>query len=121
MVSPSQKRRAIKHALEQGIGTTAQACRALGLGRSTYYHNTTADPERRHVEQRIVELSQKHPRYGYRRITVMARRDGSTIIAKRVQRVRRAGALQGQKKQRKLSRTGLSKAERQRATHPNHV
>jgi transposase InsO family protein len=121
VVSPSQKRRAIKHALEQGIGTTAQACRALGLGRSTYYHNTTADPERRHVEQRIVELSQKHPRYGYRRITVMARRDGSTINAKRVQRVRRAGALQVQKKQRKLRRTGLSTAERQRATHPNHV
>lgn len=120
-MSPSHKRRAIKHVIEQGIGTAAQACRALGLGRSTYYHNTTADPGRRDAEQRIVELSQKHPRYGYRRITVMARRDGSRVNAKRVQRVRRAGALQVQKKQRKLRRTGLSTAQRQRATHPNHV
>ena len=36
-MSPSHKRRAIKHVIEQGIGTAAQACRALGLGRSTYY------------------------------------------------------------------------------------
>lgn len=121
MVSPSQKRRAIKHAVEHGVGTTAAACRALGLGRSTYYHNTTADPERAQAERRIVELSQKHPRYGYRRIMVVARREGSLANAKRVQRVRRASGLQVHKKQRKLRRTGLSTAERQRATHPNHV
>ena len=121
MVSPSQKRRAIQHAVEQGVGTTAQGCRALGLGRSTYYHHPTADPERRQVEQQIVELSQKHPRYGYRRITVMARREGPPINAKRVQRIRRVVGLQVRKKQRKLRRTGLSTAERQRATYPNHV
>jgi putative transposase len=84
-------------------------------------HNTTADPALRQVEQRIVELSQKHPRYGYRRITVMARRQGPPINAKRVQRVRRVVGLQLRKKQRKLRRTGVSTAERQRATHPNHV
>ena len=120
-MSPSQKRRAIKHTIEQGVGTTAQACRALGLGRSTYYHNTMADPERGQVERRIVELSEKHPRYGYRRITVMARREGSVVNAKRVQRIRRVVGLQVHKKQRRLRRTGLSTAERQRATHPNHV
>jgi transposase InsO family protein len=121
VVSPSQKRRAIKQVVEQGVGTTAQGCRALGLCRSTYYHNTRADPERRHVGQQIVELSQKHPRYGYRRITVMARRGGPPINAKRVQRIRRVAGLQVHKKQRKLRRAGLSTAERQRATHPNHV
>jgi hypothetical protein len=31
VVSPSQKRRAIKHVIEQGQGTTAEACRALDL------------------------------------------------------------------------------------------
>jgi putative transposase len=121
VVSPSQKRRAIKHTIEQGVGTTAQACRAMGLGRSTYYHNTMPDPEQGQVEQRIVELSEKHPRYGYRRVTVMARREGLVVNAKRVQRIRRVAGLQVRKKQRRLRRTGLSTAERQRATHPNHV
>lgn len=114
MVSPSQKRRAIKHVIEQGQGTTAEACRALDLPRSTYYRNSSASPERQAAEQKIVQLSEDHPRYGYRRITVVARREGSLLNAKRVQRVRRQYGLQMRKKQRKLRRTGLSTAQRQR-------
>lgn len=120
-MSPSQKRRAIRHVIEQGKGTTAQACRALDLQRSTYYRNNSASPEREATERKIVVLSEEHPRYGYRRITVVARREGSLINAKRVQRVRRQHGLQVRKKQRKLRRTGLSTALRQRADHPNHV
>jgi transposase InsO family protein len=93
----------------------------MNLGRSSYYHNSRANPQGRILNQRIVELSQQHPRYGYRRITVMARRDGRAVNAKRVQRIRRAAGLQVHKKQRKLRRTGLSTAERERAAHPNHV
>ncbi|MGY8719238.1 MAG: IS3 family transposase, partial [Verrucomicrobiia bacterium] len=37
---------------------------------------------------RIVELSENHPRYGYRRITALLRREGESVNAKRVQRVR---------------------------------
>lgn len=121
MVSPSQKRRVIKHVVEQGKGTTAEACRALDLQRSTYYRNGTMSLERQKLEQTIVDLSEDHPRYGYRRITVLVRRHGEVVNAKRVQRVRRDRGLQVRKKQRKLRRTGLSTAERQRATHANHV
>ena len=51
MVSPSQKRRAIKHVIEQGKGTTAEACRAMNLQRSTYYRNSTVRPERQEMER----------------------------------------------------------------------
>jgi len=121
VVSPSQKRRAIKHVIEQGKGTTAEACRAMNLQRSTYYRNSTVRPERQEMERAIVDLSEDHPRYGYRRITVLVRRKGELINAKRVQRVRRHHGLQVRKKQRKMRRTGLSTAQRQRATHANHV
>ena len=121
MVSPSQKRRAIKSVVEEGKGTTAEACRALGLQRSTYYRNSTVSQERQKIERAIVALSEDHPRYGYRRITVMARREGEMINPKRVQRVRRHHGLQVRKKQRKMRRTGLSTAQRQRATQANHV
>ncbi len=121
MVSPSQKRRAVRHVVEQGQGTTAQACRALGLSPSTYYRLSGGSQERQQGEGAIVRLSQKHPRYGYRRITVMARRAGLVVNAKRVQRVRRRHGLQVRKRQRKLRRTGQSTALRQRATHANHV
>ena len=121
MVSPSQKRRAIKHVVEQGKGRTAEACRALDLQRSTYYRNSAVSLERQKMEGTIINLSEDHPRYGYRRITALVRRQGGWINAKRVQRVRRHHGLQVRKKQRKLRRTGLSTGQRQRATHANHV
>ena len=121
MVSPSAKRRAVKQVIETGLGTTAQACRALGLARSSYYCHSTMSPESRTFEKQIVQLSQDHPRYGYRRVTALLRREGQEINAKRVQRVRRKEGLQVSRRQRKLRRMGLSTAERQRAIHANHI
>jgi transposase InsO family protein len=107
--------------VEEGLGTTAQACRALGLARSSFYAGSKASLESRRMHQAVVDLSQAKPRYGYRRITVLLKRKGHEINAKRVQRVRRMEGLQVKKKQRKLRRLGVSTAERQRATHANHV
>jgi putative transposase len=121
MVSPSTKRRAVKAVVETGVGTTAEACRALGLARSSYYRNSTMSQEGRQLQGQIVKLSQAHPRYGYRRVTARLRREGHAINAKRVQRVRRKEGLQVSRKQRKRRRLGLSTAERQRASHANHV
>ena len=121
MVSPSAKRRAVKLVIETGIGTTAEACRALGLARSSYYRNSTMSTENRQLQRRIVGLSQAHPRYGYRRVTALLRRAGQEINIKRVQRIRRQEGLQVSRRQRKLRRLGLSTAERQRATQANHV
>jgi len=121
VVSPSSKRRAVKLVVEAGIGTTTEACRALELARSSYYRNSTMSPERRQMHQEIVELSEDNPRYGYRRVTALLRREGHEINAKRVQRVRRQRGLQVSRRQRKTRRLGLSTAERQRATHANHV
>jgi putative transposase len=94
MVSPSTKRRAVKVVVEEGVGTTAEACRALGLARSSYYRNSTVSLESRQMHGQIVQLSQHHPRYGYRRVTAVLRREGHEINAKRVQRVRRKEGLQ---------------------------
>lgn len=121
MVSPSAKRRAVKLVIETGLGTTAEACRALGLARSSYYRDSTLSTESRSFQKQIVSLSRDHPRFGYRRVTALLRREGHEINAKRVQRVRRKEGLQVSRKQRKLRRLGLSTAERQRAVHANHV
>jgi len=121
VVSPSAKRRAVKTVIETGVSTTAQACRALGLARSSYYRNSTMSPQRRQVHGQIVALSQEHPRYGYRRVTALLRRAGHEVNAKRVQRVRRQEGLQVSRRQRKLRRLGVSTAARQRATHAHHV
>ena len=121
MVSPSSRRRAVKLCVEEGVGGAAPACRAMGLARSSYYELPHGAPQSRRMRQRIVDLSQKHPRYGYRRITALLRREGYSLNAKRVQRVRRQEALQVSKRQRRTKRLGLSTAERQRACKVNDV
>ncbi len=107
--------------VEHGLGSTAQACRALGLARSSYYRVGELSTARRRLQQRIVALSREHPRYGYRRITALLRRAGHRINAKCVQRVRRAAGLQVHKRQRRMKRLGTSTAARQEATHAGHV
>ena len=115
MVSPSQKRRAVQQIVEESVGTTAQACRALGLARSSFYLSRRVSPDSCLLGEQIRSLSRKHPRYGYRRITALLRREGQEVNAKRVQRVRRMEGLQVRKKQRRMRRLGESTAERQRA------
>jgi putative transposase len=109
--------------VEAGMGGTAGACRALGLARSSYYRISTRSPEREARTREIVALSEKHPRYGYRRITAMLDRaqPGRRINAKAVQRVRSKEGLQVRRKQRRMKRLGLSTSERQRAQANNLV
>jgi putative transposase len=121
MVSPSSRRRAVKIVVEEGLGRAAQACRAMGLARSSYYVLPHGSVQSQRMRQQIVAMSEKHPRYGYRRITAMLRREGLELNAKRVQRVRRQEALQVSKKQRRMKRLGLSTARRQRASKVNDV
>jgi transposase InsO family protein len=106
---------------EEGLGGKAQACRALGLARSAAYYLPHERVESRRLRREIIALSQAHPRYGYRRITALLRREGWGVNAKRVQRVRRQEGFQVSKRQRKMRRMGTSTALRQRATRPNEV
>jgi putative transposase len=121
MVSSSSRRRAVKYAVEEGLGSTTQACRAVGMNRSSYYAPSRKKAESVVLEGMIVELSEEHPRYGYRRVTALLRRDGEKVNAKRVQRVRRRQGLEVSKKQRRMRRLGISSAQRQKAERLNEV
>jgi putative transposase len=50
---------------------------------------------------RLVELAQEKPRYGYRRLHVLLRREGETVNHKRVHRVYREAGLSIRRKKRK--------------------
>ena len=121
MVSPSARRRAVKMSVKDGIGKVAAACRALGLSRSSYYRSGRVSLESRRVRKEVLELSGKHPRYGYRRITALMRREGFEVNVKRVARIRREEGIKVNKKQRRMKRLGILTAERQRAERPGQV
>ena len=121
VVSPSARRRAVKMSMEEGIGKVAAACRALGLSRSSYYRSGRSSLESRRIRKEVLELSAKHPRYGYRRITALMRREGFEVNVKRVARIRREEGIKVSKKQRRMKRLGISTAERQQAVRPCQV
>ena len=80
----------------ENLGKVAAACRALGLSRSSYYRNGRSSLESRRIRKEVLELSEKHPRYGYRRITALMRREGFEVNGKRVARISERGRNQGQ-------------------------
>ena len=67
------------------------------------------------------QLSAKDPRYGYRRITALMRREGFEVNGKRVARIRREEGIKVSKKQRRMKRLGMSTAERQRPERRGQV
>ena len=54
----------------------------------------------RRIRKEVLELSGKHPRYGYRPITALMRREGFEVNGKRVARIRREEEIKVSKKQR---------------------
>jgi transposase InsO family protein len=105
-----------------GVCSGRATCRYLGLGRSTFHYQARPPCERR--QQLIVrthELSALHPRYGYRRIVALLRREGWETSRKQVQRLRRAEGLRVPPPRRRQSRRGLSTGLPTQATHRGHV
>jgi putative transposase len=73
----------------------------------------------------MVRLSQENPRYGYRRVWALLRREGWSVNKKRVHRLWRQEGLKVPNKQRKRRRLLLGESEngctRRRSEHKNHV
>jgi len=121
VVSPLARRRAVQHIVESGIGNSSQGCRALGLNRSSYYYVPQRCERSWQIREQVMDKSREHPRYGYRRITALMRRDGQEVNHKRIQRLRRNEGLQVSKKQKKMRRVGKSSSLRKQAEYANHV
>jgi len=90
VVSPSAKRRAVKMSVEESWGKSATACRAMGLARSSYYARPHLRVKSQPIRKKVIELSEKNPRYGYRRImdATAAQRHQSQCEAGRVRTAR---------------------------------
>ena len=72
---------------------------------------------------RMLELVGKHPRFGYRRIWALLRKEGFRVNRKRVYRLWRQQGLKVPRKRRKRRRLGHTGngCARRRAERPNHV
>ena len=100
-----------------------RACRLVDLVRSTARYAGSVDDDQRRLIERMPQLSRAHPRYGYRRIWAMLRREGWRINRKRVQRLWRLEGLKIPPKAHKQRAPGNSENScmKRKAEFPNHV
>jgi transposase InsO family protein len=100
-----------------------RACQVLGQSRGTQRYVIRPDDEEQQLVARLHELVGEHPRYGYRFMTAILRREGWRVNRKRVYRLWRQEGFQVPRKQRKKRRLGSSAGGclRRRAEHKDHV
>jgi putative transposase len=97
----------------------------IGQPRSSQrYAGRKAERDHQLVEQ-MIEFARKNPRYGYRRVWALLRREGWLLNKKRVHRLWRQEGLKVAQRQRKRPRLLLGGSEngctRRRAEHMDHV
>ena len=98
-----------------------RACELVGISRRWLEYQSHPRQDQAAVLQRLKDLAMKHPRYGYRRLHVMLRRQG--LLKVNLKRVRRLCRVYGLKLKRKKPRKrgGISDVSPVRAEHANHV
>ena len=86
-----------------------RACDVLDQPRSSQRYAGHPKDDDQRLTKRILELVRQRPRYGYRRIAVLLRRDGEVINDKRMYRLWKAAGLKVPRKRRQKRATGDKK------------
>jgi len=106
------------------LGTSERrTCETSSQARSTQRYQPRQRPAEESLVKRMLELSRRHPRYGYRRVWSLLRRDGFRVNRKRVHRLWRKHGLkvpQRRKKKRATGQGGNGCAVRM-VQHKDHV
>lgn len=100
MVTPAAKREAVVHLQERFPVSERGACRLVGVSRSTVRYRQRKRDDAELVE-RLQALARQRPRFGYRRLHALLRREGALVNHKRVYRVYRAAGLAVPQRKRK--------------------
>ena len=105
-------RRAMVQRVQAYYGLSERrACRLVGIGRSTLRYCLRPRTDEAYVRQRLRELAAVRPRFGYRRLHVLLRREGVIINHKRVERIYREEGLAVRRRRRKrVARDGRGRA-----------
>lgn len=123
MVSPSQRRRAVRMLQDRKGFSQRRACQIVHQHRSTQRHRPEDPDPDKGLRRQLRDFARHHPRWGYRRAHAVLRREGHHLNRKKVQRLWREEGLRVPPRHHKRQRLGVSTtpADRLSATHPNHV
>jgi putative transposase len=100
-VKPAQRRAAVADLQERFGFSQRRACRSVGAARSTIRYRQQNQETNDALRERLRELAAERPRFGYRRLHVLLRREGRMVNRKRVARLYRAEGLAVRRQRRK--------------------
>jgi putative transposase len=115
-VTPRARRRVVTHLQAAYAVSERRACRATGFARSSQRYRSVRPP-RRELRERLHTLALLKPRWGYRRLHWLLRREGWAQNRKCVQRVYREEGLSVKRRLRK--RVSVPRVPRTTPTRPN--
>ena len=92
-MTPAQRRAAVQHAQARFGFSQRGACRLVGAARSTIRYQRRREDGDGALRERLRELAAQRPRFGYRRLHALLRREGIVVNHKRVARLYRAEGL----------------------------
>lgn len=97
MVKPVARWLAVSWVRDRFRVRVRRACVVVNLAESSYrYRSQRKDPEG--LRERLLELATERPRFGYRRLHLLLRREGFAVNHKRVQRMYREEDLSVRRK-----------------------
>lgn len=122
-MSPSRKRAAVCELQAEFAVSERRACEVLDQPRSSQRYTVKPRDDEEALVKRMRELAGQRPRFGYRRIAALLRREGWRASATRVLRLWRREGLKVPQKRCKKRHLGTSDqaCHVQRAEHPDHV
>jgi putative transposase len=118
-VKPAERRAVVQQVQERYGLSQRRACQLLGIGRSTARYRPKARAGEAALRQRLRDLAAERPRFGYRRLHALLRREGVIVNHKRIERLYRAEDLAVRRRTRKrMARDGRGRAAL--PERPNH-
>jgi putative transposase len=99
-MEPVARRGDVRHVIECCSMSERRSCRLLELDRSSYRYRPREQRDGKLCE-RLRQLAAAHPRYGYRRLGALLRREGQRVNHKKVERLYRQQGLAVRRRRRK--------------------
>jgi putative transposase len=120
MVSLAERRRGAKYLQASHGSSERRACRVVGIARSSQ-RRPSGRTEEAALIQEVHRVSERYPRFGYRKIYDRVKWGGWRVSRERIRRIRCQEGLRISMKAPKRRRRGASTSSSSEAMHPNHV
>jgi len=116
LVEPASRREAASYVAQQQAMSERDACRLVGVARSTKRYRPRRKDRETDLRQRIRRLALSRPRFGYRRLGAMLAREGEKVNHKRMYRLYRLeGQVVRRRRRKRLARGTASRSRRRSA------